>query len=273
MTNLSIPDSWAPRMTCSSSGLPRSCTSGLGSSPEHAARRLPLPAARIRASLVLDILYLGRRWARGTMRGIRKRGISEIADGDIRGAKNVRLGDTGGQCRIPERTALLILLNEMHAARPEGWVLGRLALNSCHCELFRIDPYPSAKQILVVTLRNSLDQVGRPTLKIFGSDQAKFIILRDHPGHGAGGRLRRFRLRLQHLVQHMFVGRLPSVFRQYFKVFYPIRIAQHAYLHLCALIPFLVVKHIFSPAAISTPHAFSHGILRENPGHNLVSTQ
>src|SRR3974390_553578 len=143
MTNLSIPAAWAPRMTCSSSGLPWSFTSGLGSSPERAARRLPLPAARIRASLVLDILYLGGRSARGATRGIRKRGIIEIADGDIRGAKNVRFGDAGGQCRIPERTALLILLNEVHAARPEGWVLGRLALNSCDCEVFRIDPYAS----------------------------------------------------------------------------------------------------------------------------------
>src|SRR5271165_3761201 len=145
MTNLSIPASWAPRMTCSSRGLPCTCTSGLGSSPERAASRLPLPAARISASLVFDILDLGRRRARGPMRGIRKRGIVEIADADIGGAKDVRVGDTGGRCRIPERATLVILLDEVHAPRPEGRVLGRLPLNPCHCEVFCVDPYASAK--------------------------------------------------------------------------------------------------------------------------------
>src|SRR5271165_4071367 len=123
MTNLSIPASWAPRMTCSSRGLPCNCTSGLGSSPERAASRLPLPAARITASLVLDILHLGRRRGRGPTRGFRKRGIIEIANADIGGTEDQRVGDAGGRFRKPERAALAVLLDEMNTARPEGWVL------------------------------------------------------------------------------------------------------------------------------------------------------
>src|SRR5271165_2641 len=189
MTNLSIPASWAPRMTCSSSGLPCNCTSGLGSSPERAARRLPLPAARIRASLVLDILNLGRRWARGPTRGFRKRGIIEVANADIGAVKDQRFGEAGGLDRIPERTALAVLLHEVNTTCPEGWTLCRLTLNARDRKIFRIDPDASAEQILVTTLGNSVNGIGKPTLNIFGSDKVKLVVCRNHACLGAGVRL------------------------------------------------------------------------------------
>src|SRR6516225_1179655 len=122
MTNLSIPAAWAPRMTCSSSGLPWSCTSGLGSSPERAGRRLPLPAARIKATLGLDIFDLGWRWAR--------------------------------------RAALVVLRDEVNTVRPEGRVLGRLALGPNQRKVFGIYPYPSAEQVRVAPFGINLDHIG-----------------------------------------------------------------------------------------------------------------
>src|SRR5215469_10068580 len=145
MTNLSIPAAWAPRMTCSSSGLPWSCTSGLGSSPEQAARRLPLPAARIRATLVLDIFDLGWRWARGAARGIRERGIIEVANADVGAVEDHRHGEACGLNRIPESSALVILLDEVDTARPEGGILGRLTLYPRDRKILRIDPDAAAK--------------------------------------------------------------------------------------------------------------------------------
>src|SRR3974390_3252521 len=145
MANLSIPAAWAPRMTCSSSGLPCSCTSGLGSSPERAARRLPLPAARIRASLVLDILNLGWRWARGATRGIRKRGIIEIVNADVGAVEDHRFGEACGLHWIPESSTLVILLNEVNAARPERRILCGLTLRSSESKIFGIHPYPSTE--------------------------------------------------------------------------------------------------------------------------------
>src|SRR5271165_5536325 len=166
MTNLSIPASWAPCMTCSSRGLPCTCTSGLGSSPERAASRLPLPAARISASLVFDILDLGWRRARGPTRRIRKRGIIEISNADIGGAEDPRVGDAGGRFRKPESSALVVLLDEVNTTRPERWGLCRYTLHPRDCKILRIDPYASAKQILIGALGNSVNDVGRPTLKV-----------------------------------------------------------------------------------------------------------
>src|SRR5215467_10160919 len=140
ITNLSIPAAWAPRMTCSSSGLLWSCTSGLGSSPERDARRLPFPAARIRATLVLDILNLGWRWARGATRGIRKREIVEVANADVGPVEDHRFGEACGLNRVPESSAPAILLDEMNTARPEGGILSRLPLNARDRKIFRIDP-------------------------------------------------------------------------------------------------------------------------------------
>src|SRR3974390_1203574 len=170
MANLSIPAAWAPRMTCSSSGLPCSCTSGLGSSPERAARRLPLPAARIRATLVLDILDLGWRWARGAARGIRKRRIIEIANADVGAVEDHRFGEACGLHRIPESSTLVILLNEVNAAGPEGGILGRLTFNARNREILCIDPDATAKEILVTALGNGINHVGGPTLQGFGPD-------------------------------------------------------------------------------------------------------
>src|SRR5215472_7808910 len=170
MTNLSIPAAWAPRMTCSSSGLLWSCTSGLGSSPERDARRLPFPAARIRATLVLDILDLGWRWARGATRGIRKRGIIEVANADVGAVEDHCFGEACGLNRIPEGSTLAILLDELNTARPEGRIFGRLTLNACDCKILRIDPDAAAKQILVTAPGNGINEVGGPTLHGFGSD-------------------------------------------------------------------------------------------------------
>src|SRR3974390_1949967 len=167
MANLSIPAAWAPRMTCSSSGLPCSCTSGLGSSPERAARRLPLPAARIRATLVLDILDLGWRWARGAARGIRKRRIIEIANADVGAVEDHRFGEACGLHRIPESSTLVILLNEVNAAGPEGGVFRWLAFGAGECEVFGIHPYASTEQVLVTALGNDLDHIGRPAPERF----------------------------------------------------------------------------------------------------------
>src|SRR5215472_12422771 len=145
MTNLPIPAAWAARMTCSSSGLPWSCTSGLGSSPERAARRLPLPAARIRATLVLDILDLGWRWARGAMRGVRKRRIIEIANAHVGAVEDHRFGEACGLNRIPESSTLVILLDEVNTASPEGGILSGLTLYPRDRQILLIDPDAAAK--------------------------------------------------------------------------------------------------------------------------------
>src|SRR5215469_5590656 len=175
MTNLSIPAVWAPRMTCSSSGLPRSSTSGLGSSPERAARRLPLPAARISASLVLDILDLGWRWPRGGTRGIGKRGIIEVANADVGTVKDHRFGEACGLNRIPESTALVVLLDEVNTACPEGWVLCWLAFGAGKCEVFGIHPYLSTEQVLVTAFGKELDHIGGPAFQRFGPNHLKRI--------------------------------------------------------------------------------------------------
>src|SRR5215469_227878 len=177
MTNLSIPAAWAPRMTCSSSGLPWSCTSGLGSSPERAARRLPLPAARIRAILVLDIFDLGWRWARGATRGIRKRGIIKVANADVGAVEDHRLGEACGLDRIPESSALVILLDEVDTPRPEGWILRWLAFGAGQCEVFGIHPYPSTEQVLVTALGSDLNQVAWPAFERLHPDHLKLIVV------------------------------------------------------------------------------------------------
>ncbi len=56
--SLRYPAWRAPLITCSRRGVPFSGTSGFGPSPDRAAMRLPLPAARIKASLVVCIVCL-----------------------------------------------------------------------------------------------------------------------------------------------------------------------------------------------------------------------
>src|SRR5215467_14134231 len=162
ITNLSIPAAWAPRMTCSSSGLLWSCTSGLGSSPERDARRLPFPAARIRATLVLDILDLGWRWACRAARGIRKRGIIEVANADVGAVEDHRFGEACGLNRIPEGAAFVILLDEVDTPRPEGWILRWLAFGAGEREVFGIHPYPSTEKVLVTAFGRDLNHVAWP---------------------------------------------------------------------------------------------------------------
>src|SRR5271165_6591039 len=145
-------------MTCSSNGLPCRCTSGLGSSPDRAASRFPLPAARISASLVLDIMCLhnlvSARWFASWP-------VIEIANADIGGAEDPRVGGAGGRFRKPERATLAVLLDEVNAARPERGVLGRLTLNAGDRIVFRVHPYASAEQILVTALGNSIKYIDR----------------------------------------------------------------------------------------------------------------
>src|SRR5271165_4301774 len=273
MTNLSIPASWAPRMTCSSRGLPWSCTSGLGSSPERAARRLPLPAARISASLVFDILNLGQRRARGPTRGIRKRGIIEIANADIGGAEDPCVGDAGGRFRIPESTALVVLLDEVNTTRPERWDFGRYTLYPRYCEILCIDPYASAKQILIGALGNSFYNIGVPALQILRSDQAKLVVRRNHACLGAGVGLRGFRFRVQHLAQHMLVGRLPSVFGNDLKVLSSVHLAHNTRHHLGTLVHAVVVKNVFPFPAVATAQILPLAVSFEYPGHNFAGAE
>src|SRR5271157_881161 len=273
MTNLSIPASRAPRMTCSSSGLPCNCTSGLGSSPERAASRLPLPAARISASLVIDVLDLGRRRARGPMRRIRKRGIIEIANADIGGAEDPRVGDAGGRFRKPESSALVVLLDEVNTPRPERWVFCRHTLHPRDCKILCIDPYASAKQILIGALGNSFYNIGGPALRVLRSDQAKLVVRRNHACLGAGVGLRGFRFRVQHLAQHMLVGRLPSVFGNDLKVLCSVHIAHNTRHHLGTLIHAVVVKNIFPFPAVATAQILPLAVSFEYPGHNFVGAE
>src|SRR5271165_464995 len=178
-------------MTCSSNGLPCRCTSGLGSSPDRAASRFPLPAARISASLVLDIMCLhnlvSARWFASWP-------VIEIANADIGGAEDPRIGDAGGRFRKPERAALAVLLDEVNAARPERRILCRPTLNPRDCIILCIDPYASAKQILVGPLGNRVDNIGGPALQVLRSDQVKLIVARNQTCLGTGIRQRRFRL-------------------------------------------------------------------------------
>src|SRR5215469_11060435 len=162
-----MPTSWAARMTCSSSGLPWNRTSGLGSSPLRAASLVPIPAARIRAVLVLDITSLHDLV---TLRCFVRWPVIDIADADVGAVEDHCLGEACGLNRVPESTALAVLLDEVNTARPEGWILSRLTLNARDRKILRIDPDAAAKQILVAAPGNGINEVGRPTLHGFGSD-------------------------------------------------------------------------------------------------------
>src|SRR5215469_2804524 len=96
-------------MTCSSSGLPWKRTSGLGSSPLRAASLVPIPAARIRAVLVLDITSLHDLV---TLRWFVRWPVIEIADGNVSGAEDHRFRDAGGIRGKPEGAVLVVLLDD-----------------------------------------------------------------------------------------------------------------------------------------------------------------
>src|SRR5579864_8860882 len=101
MTNLSIPASLALVITCSSSGVPCTCTSGLGPSPDRAAMRLPFPAARIKANLAVCIVCLRQCVVGSRGRRIECRLVIEIADAHLGGAEHSRLGYACGLQRKP----------------------------------------------------------------------------------------------------------------------------------------------------------------------------
>src|SRR4029077_20884039 len=61
-------------MTCSRSGRPRRGTRGLGTPPDTEAIRLPLPAARIRHSLtVVIVFFIASAFPSRTLRNCRER--------------------------------------------------------------------------------------------------------------------------------------------------------------------------------------------------------
>src|SRR5215469_108963 len=143
-------------MTCSSSGLPRKRTSGFGSSPLRAASLVPIPAARMRAVLVLDITSLHDLV---TLRWFVRWPVIEIADGNVSAAEDYRFRDAGGIRGKPEGSILVVLLDEVNTVRPEGWAFGRLTVDAGDRIIFSINPNAPAKQVLVSTFRNYVDYV------------------------------------------------------------------------------------------------------------------
>src|SRR5262252_7697798 len=128
MTNRSIPPSRASSRTCSSRGLPFRSMRGLGRVSDTLARRLPLPAARIRPRLLLGIIDLFHRGCirfGTTAAGRSIRRVVEILNRHIRFADHASLGDAFRRGWEPEIAALLILVDEMNTARPERRVLRR----------------------------------------------------------------------------------------------------------------------------------------------------
>src|SRR5215471_10867619 len=218
-----MPASWPARMTCSSSGLPRKRTSGLGSSPLRAASLVPIPAARIRAVLVLDITSLHDLV---TLRWFVRWPVIEIADGNVGGAEDHHFRDAGGIRGKPEGAVLVVLLDEVNTMRPEGWLFGRLTVDAGDRIIFGINPYAPAKQILVGAFRNCVDYVCGTTHNGFGADKLKVVVLRDDPRFGASCRARTLRFRFQHLAQHVLVSALPSFFGDHLEVLCAIGIAR-----------------------------------------------
>src|ERR1700733_10549072 len=76
----------------------------------------------------------------GCLRWIRC--VIDVADVEARGAEDAYVSDALGGGGVPERSALPIGLNKMHATGPERGVLGGLALGPYEGVVRGIDPDP-----------------------------------------------------------------------------------------------------------------------------------
>src|SRR5580658_8746138 len=135
-------------------------------------------------------------------------------------------------------------MNKVHAASPEGWVLRGLTFGSYHGVVLRVDPDLALEQTLLVALGSDIDDVGHSIAQQSSSRHTEFVVFRTQPGRAAYLRGGCFCLRVEHLLQNMLLGCLPTLHADNLKVLRFVRVAFYAYKHFCVLVHAIVFENI-----------------------------
>src|ERR1700733_718460 len=96
------------------------------------------------------------------------RRIVEILNVHFRGAEDADIGHRTVGYRKPERAILVVLVNEVNALKPEGRILGRLALNTNDRVFVGVHPDSASGEIFVLGLgldRNHVRQAAPDVLR------------------------------------------------------------------------------------------------------------
>src|SRR5271165_645233 len=264
ITKRSIPACFAPDMTCSSRGTPSNRTSGLGRKPETLFSRLPRPAARMTATLVLSMICLNpvhHRLSRQGRLSSRIRLIIEVANRDLGFSENACVGHAFCRDGEPKGAGFVILLHEMNAMRPKRRIFCWFALDSNDRKILGIDPDAALEQVFILALRDNLDDVSRPSVQGIVAEHLESIILGSKAGGPTNLRLGSFRFGFEHLANNALVRGFPTLFGNNFEILGSVGIALDAHQHFGALVHAMVFQNIASAAGVAAPQLISLAVM------------
>src|SRR5208337_30987 len=244
--------------------MPSNRTSGLGRKPETLFSRLPRPAARMTATLVLSIIYLNAGHVslfRCGRRGAGIRLIIEVANRDVGSPKDACFGHAFCREGEPERAGFVILLHEMNAVRPKRRIFCWFALDSNDRKILGIDPDAALEQVFILALRDNLNDVDRSSVQGIVAEHLESIILGSKAGGRTNLRLGSFRFGFEHLANDALVRGFPTLFRNNFKMLGSVGIALDAHQHFGALVQVMVFQNVASAAGVAAPQLISLAVM------------